>query len=154
MDICIVLRSKKFYKSKPIDFLLDCGCSSFLKKKSTEKGIYVIFTKNDKKEIIYVGKTHGKKMNFSKRLYRHNSSSASRNSEVYKYLKNISNNKTQIYVTLLNTKLVLDHFKTDKFKMTDECCIDILEQALICYLRPRFGSGANISRINLTRKQT
>ncbi|MBI4727454.1 GIY-YIG nuclease family protein [candidate division TA06 bacterium] len=58
--------------------------------------------KQKNKNVLYVGKTKGAKMNFATRLYRHISKKASNNSNVYRCLKASTKKNEQIRVVLLN----------------------------------------------------
>lgn len=95
------------------------------------KGVYVLYTKNPK-VILYVGKTAGKTMYFAKRLFRHAAKSASRNSKVYRKLKDM---RKCIYVGLIDVEQIKTFFSGKK--LSNSGYIDIFEQIAIRFLHPR-----------------
>ena len=102
------------------------------------KGIYIIFTKiPSNNNIIYIGKTRGPSMDFATRLYRHATESASSNSKVYKELKKEQATELPVFVSLLDIIDVKSHYGSSIEGLSESAMIDILEQALIHYLKPR-----------------
>lgn len=118
---------------------IEIGLDKEWKHKSKEfpdtvkgKGVYVLYTKNPK-EILYVGKTAGRTMYFAKRLFRHAAKSASRNSKVYRKLKNM---RKCIYVGLIDVEQIETFFSGER--LSNSGYIDIFEQIAIYFLRPKF----------------
>jgi len=99
------------------------------------KGIYVLHTKNPR-EILYVGKTRGETMNFSKRLYRHATYAASRNSTVYQALTDFKGEGKRIYAGLIDVEQIKTFFSGER--LSNSGYIDIFEQIAIHFLRPKF----------------
>lgn len=96
------------------------------------KGVYILYTE-DPQEILYVGKTGGKTMHFAKRLFRHATKSASRNSKNYRKLKRM---KKCIQVGLLDVERIKTFFEGKRLRNSGY--IDIFEQMAIHCLHPRF----------------
>ena len=132
----ISLKKEKKYLKNLIEFGVDDKYNSkALGQKGRKKGVYIISTQ-DPEKIIYVGKTRGSTMYFSKRLRRHAQKGASGNSRVYKKLKEISNQDRPLKVSLINKNKVKEHFKTIDVDFSEAAMIDTLEQVLIHYLNP------------------
>jgi hypothetical protein len=98
-----------------------------------EKGVYVLHS-NDPSGVIYIGKTTKKTMHFDKRLYRHATKSASRNSPVYKALKKIKKNGKRIYAGLIEVERIKTFFSGKK--LSNLGYIDVFEQIAIHFLNP------------------
>jgi hypothetical protein len=95
------------------------------------KGVYILYTKNPK-QILYVGKTAGKTMDFATRLYRHATKAASRNSTVYRELKDM---KKCIHAALVDVERIKTFFIGKRLRNSGY--IDVFEQMAIHCLHPK-----------------
>ena len=135
-EIKILLKKQVEYIKERCNLKLDKKWSrEDLGERAKQKGVYIIFTTKPK-EIIYVGKTRGKRMDFATRLYRHVSARASSNSRVYRKLKGIDRKGVGIKVSLINSIEIEKYFSSNEKKLSDKAIIDIFEQVLIHYLHP------------------
>jgi len=137
-EIRISLRERKAYLKNSVDLKMDKNWQrEVLGEVAHQKGVYVIFY--PPRRVLYVGKTRGQKMDLAKRLYRHVHKKASSNSKVYRVLRRITRKEHKpIKVSLIDGEVAKSHFTSNiEIEINEPAAIDILEQILIHYLRPK-----------------
>ena len=114
----------------------DKWTDSVLGKLSHKGGVYVFHTSKD---ILYVGKTfkEGSWGNFKERIRRHCQKKASRNSDVYKILKENSKSK-KIFIFFLTSNDIKKITKFFDTSMSDNGLVLTCEQILIDILNPKY----------------
>lgn len=136
-EITISILNRDEYLANPIEIGLDedwANKSRNFDRRMKSQGIYVLHIPAPLR-IIYVGKTRGSTMDFRTRLYRHATESASQsNPRVYRALKKIKEEGSQILVSLLTTEQIRSLFRGKPSE--DAEMIDIYEQVLIHLLKP------------------
>lgn len=135
--IVISILNKNEYLKKPIEIGLDnewVKKSRYFDQRVKAQGVYILHFSNPP-QVIYIGKTRGPTMNFTIRLYRHATKTASNSSRVYRTLKKVERETGgPILVSLVTTEQIRSFFEGKP--LGDDAMVDICEQVLIHLLKP------------------